>query len=33
MARGKKRKSTRKRKSTKRQGKVKVIMDRVPTLI
>lgn len=33
MARGKKRKSVKKRKYTKRQGKVKVIMDRVPTLI
>ena len=33
MARGKKRKSTRKRKSTKRQGRVKAPMDRIPTLI
>ena len=33
MARGKKRKSMKKRKSTMRQGKVKAPMDKVPTLI
>ena len=33
MAKGKKCKSTKKRKSTKRQGRVKVLLDRVHTLI
>jgi len=33
MARGKKRKNTRKRKSTMCQGKVKAPMDKIPTLI